>query len=115
MIGSAMIRKAFRMSVHPGQGDEYERRHRPIWRELEDTLTAHGVTTYSIYLDERTGDLFAYVEVEDEARWKAIATTDVCRRWWRHMSEIMPSHPDASPVAHDLREVFHIERGDPRG
>lgn len=105
-----MIRKAFRMSVNPGQHAEYERRHRPIWRELEDTLLAHGVSTYSIFLDETTGDLFAYVEIEDEARWDAIASTDVCQRWWRYMRDVMPANPDASPVSRRLREVFHIER-----
>ena len=98
------------MSVHPGQHAEYERRHRPIWKELEDVLIAHGVGTYSIYLDDTTSDLFGYVEVEDEARWNAIASTDVCRRWWTHMRELMPANPDDSPVARELREVFHIER-----
>ena len=98
------------MSVHPGQYEEYQRRHSPIWRELEATLIAHGVATYSIFLDEPTGDLFGYVEVDDEARWNAIAVTEVCRRWWRYMADIMPANPDASPIARDLREVFHIER-----
>jgi L-rhamnose mutarotase len=106
-----VIRKAFRMSVHPGHHAEYERRHRPIWRELEETLLMHGVTTYSIYLDETTGDLFGYVEVEDEGQWAAIAGTDVCRRWWQFMRDVMPTHPDNSPVSRDLREVFHIEAG----
>lgn len=101
------------MSVHPGQHAEYERRHRPIWPELEQTLLAHGVRTYSIYLDDLTGDLFGYVEVDDEARWVAIADTDVCRRWWRSMREIMPAEPDDSPVSRDLREVFHIEAHGP--
>ena len=103
------IRKAFRMAAHRDQHAEYERRHRPIWRELEDALFSHGVTTYSIFLDESTSDLFGYVEIEDEARWAAIADTDVCRRWWRHMREIMPSNPDDSPVSSALREVFHVE------
>ena len=85
-----------------------ERRHRPIWEELERTLVQHGVQTYSIYLDPETSDLFGYVEVEDEARWTAIAQTDVCRRWWRHMREIMPANADDSPVARELREVFHL-------
>lgn len=105
-----MMRKAFRMSVHPGQEAEYERRHRPIWKELEDTLIEHGVRSYSIYLDSETNDLFGYVEIEDEARWAAIAETDVCHRWWHHMREIMPANPDDSPVSRELREVFHIER-----
>ena len=108
-----MIRKAFRMRVNPGAAVEYERRHRPIWKELEDTLLAHGVVTYSIYLDPETGDLFGYVEIEDEARWAAVARTDVCQRWWRHMAGIMPANPDAGPVSRDLREVFHIESAPP--
>jgi L-rhamnose mutarotase len=105
-----MIRKAFRMSIHPGAADEYARRHQPIWAELEETLIRHGVTTYSIFLDSRTNDLFGYVELESEDRWADIALTDVCRRWWTHMRDLMPVNPDDSPVAVELREVFHIER-----
>ena len=105
-----MIRRAFRMSVNPGQEAEYERRHRPIWRELEETLLAHGVETYSIYLDPATRDLFAYVEFDSEERWNAVAATDVCRRWWVFMRDVMPSNPDGSPIATTLDEVFHIER-----
>ncbi|RPI60506.1 MAG: L-rhamnose mutarotase [Lysobacterales bacterium] len=103
-----MIRKAFRMSVHHGQEDEYARRHSPIWRELADMLVAHGVRNYSIFLDRQTGDLFAYVEIESEAQWDAIAATDVCRRWWRYMSELMPSKPDGEPVSRPMPEVFHL-------
>ena len=104
-----MLRKAFRMSVSAGQEAEYERRHNPIWRDLEETLVRHGVRSYSIFLDPATRDLFGYAEIESEERWQAIAGTEVCRRWWRHMREIMPSNPDDSPVASDLREVFHID------
>lgn len=107
-----MIRRAFRMSIDAGAAAEYERRHNPIWRELEDTLIAHGVGTYSIFLDPETNDLFAYVEMESEERWAQVAATDVCRRWWRHMRELMPSNPDDSPVSREIREVFHIERKD---
>jgi L-rhamnose mutarotase len=104
-----MIRRAFRMSVHRGQEQEYTRRHQPIWRELEETLLAHGVVTYSIFLDRATDDLFAYVEFENEERWDAVAATDVCRRWWTHMHELMPSEPDHRPVSVPLDEVFHID------
>jgi L-rhamnose mutarotase len=97
------------MTVNAGREAEYERRHRPIWRELEDVLIAHGVRSYSIYLDCSTNDLFGYAEIEDEERWIAIARTDVCRRWWGFMKEIMPANPDDSPVSRELREVFHIE------
>ena len=104
-----MIRKAFVMEVHPDQKEEYARRHNPIWPELEGVLKAHGVHNYSIFLDEEQCRLFAYVEIEDVARWDAIAQTEVCRRWWRHMREIMPSNPDDSPISRELPEVFHID------
>ena len=104
-----MLRKAFKMSVRPDRHQEYARRHNPIWQELADVLLAHGVRSYSIYLDPETSELFAYAEIESEERWQAIARTEVCRRWWRHMRELMPSNPDDSPVARELREVFHLE------
>lgn len=105
----SVIRKAFRASVFPEQQVEYERRHSPIWQELADVLVRHGVHSYSIYLDCATNDLFGYVEVASEDQWAAIRTTDVCRRWWRYMREIMPAFEDDSPVTSDLREVFHLE------
>jgi len=71
----------------------------------------HGVRTYSIFLDDQTNELFAYVEFESEERWAQIAQTEVCQRWWRSMRQIMPSNPDNSPVSRDCREVFHIEHG----
>lgn len=103
-----MVRKAFRMSVHKGREEEYARRHNPIWQELADTLSAHGVRNYSIFLDAQTGDLFAYAEIESEARWEAIAQTEVCRRWWQYMQEVMPSNVDGSPISRPLAEVFHL-------
>jgi L-rhamnose mutarotase len=103
-----MIRKAFVMSVNPGSEAEYERRHRPIWPELQTVLRAHGVRNYSIFLHAETRQLFAYAEIESEERWAAIAQTDVCRRWWVHMRELMPANADDSPVAVPLREIFHL-------
>ena len=103
-----MIRKAFAMTLFAGQEAEYEKRHNPIWPELEATLKEHGAHNYSIFLDSKTNTLFGYVEIEDEARWDAIAQTEVCGRWWAHMKDIMTSNPDNSPVATELREVFHI-------
>jgi L-rhamnose mutarotase len=109
-----VIRKAFRMTVHAGSEAEYERRHNPIFADLERTLLEHGVSTYSIFLDPVSRDLFAYVEIESEERWRRIADPASCRRWWRHMRDLMAVNPDDSPVSSDLREVFHLERDHPR-
>ena len=82
-----ILRKAFVMSVKPGQEEEYERRHNPIWEDLHQVLKDHGVSNYSIFLDPETRNLFGYAEIEDEERWNAIAETEPCKRWWVHMKD----------------------------
>ena len=104
-----MIHKAFLMRLKPGQQTEYERRHNPIWPELHAVLKAHGVHNYSIFLDAPTDKLFAYVEIESEARWQAIAQTEACQRWWAHMRDLMETKADHSPLTIELNEVFHID------
>ena len=103
-----MIRKAFVMAVFEGHETEYEARHNPIWPELEQTLKAHGAHNYSIFLHPETRQLFGYVEIEDEARWNAIAETAICKRWWASMKDHMPANPDNSPKSAELCEVFHM-------
>jgi L-rhamnose mutarotase len=103
-----MIRKAFLMKLKPGCRNEYERRHNPIWPELQTVLKEHGVHNYSIFLDEATGNLFAYVEIESEELWAQIASTAECRRWWAYMKELMLTNDDDSPVAITLDQVFHL-------
>jgi L-rhamnose mutarotase len=103
-----MIRKAFLMTLKPDCRDEYERRHNPIWPELEGVLKEHGVRNYSIFLDRGSDRLFAYAEIESEERWRQIAETDVCQRWWAHMKDLMLTNSDNSPLATDLDELFHL-------
>jgi L-rhamnose mutarotase len=106
-----MKRVAFVMSVHPGQEAEYVRRHQPIWPELEAVWKEHRVHNYTIFLQPKTRQLFAYAEIEDETRWAAIGETQVCRRWWANNVSLMPTLPEAHhrPVAAPLQEVFHLE------
>ncbi|CAI1644335.1 L-rhamnose mutarotase [Serratia proteamaculans] len=104
-----MIRKAFVMQVNPDAHQEYQRRHAPIWPELAQTLKQHGAHHYSIFLDSGRSLLFAVVDIESEARWQAVAATEVCQRWWLSMRELMPSHADNSPVSEVLTEVFYLE------
>lgn len=104
-----MIRKAFLMTVNADAHDEYERRHKPIWNDLERVLKDHGVSNYSIFLASSTGRLFGYAEIESEDLWAKIAETDECKRWWTFMKDVMPSNDDNSPVSVNLREIFHLD------
>jgi L-rhamnose mutarotase len=104
-----MIRKAFLMTLKPGNQEEYEKRHNPIWPELQQVLREHRVQNYSIFLDRESDRLFAYADIESEELWSRIAETEVCRRWWAHMRDLMLTNEDDSPQAVDLEEVFHLE------
>lgn len=104
-----MLRKAFVMQVHPDCHAEYERRHSPVWPELAETLKAHGAHNYAIWLDAERNLLFASVEIESEARWAAVAETEICQRWWASMKALMPCHADNSPVSSELKQVFFLE------
>ncbi len=103
-----MIRKAFTMEVYPERLDEYRQRHNPIWPELAAVLSGHGVSNYSIHLGGDGRTLFAYAEIEDEERWAAIGETEVCRRWWASMADLMVTGPDDRPVSRELDELFYL-------
>jgi len=77
-------------------------------RQLAQTLKQHGMHRYSLFLDTGRSLLFAVVEIESEARWQAVADTDVCQRWWVSMRDLMPSHADNSPVSEALKPVFYL-------
>jgi L-rhamnose mutarotase len=104
-----MVRKAFLMTLRPGHQEEYERRHNPIWSELQQTLQQHGVHHYSIFLNRGTNQLFGYAEIESEELWQQIATTEICQRWWAYMKDLMLTNEDNSPASVALDEVFHLE------
>ena len=104
-----MRRAAFTMKLKPGCEAEYKRRHDEIWPDLVKALEDAGVRDYSIFLDAKTGVLFAYQTLKDHDTSADLPSTEVVRRWWRSMADLMDTHPDNSPVTFDLVEVFHLD------
>lgn len=104
-----MVRKGFKMQLNPGMAQEYARRHDALWPEMKQMIAEHGGHNYSIFLDEETNVLFGYIELEDEALWGRSAQTEICRRWWDYMADIMQVNPDNSPVSVDLLPVFYLD------
>ncbi|MFV0431080.1 MAG: L-rhamnose mutarotase [Alphaproteobacteria bacterium] len=104
-----MIKKASIMQLKKGFELEYKRRHDEIWEDLVQILKEHGVHNYSIFLYEATGQLFAYLEIESQKKWDAIAQTEVCQRWWKYMADIMEANSDNSPTSIELPSVFYLE------
>jgi L-rhamnose mutarotase len=103
-----MQRIAFTMKLFPGYEAEYRRRHETIWPDLQSLLKEAGITEYSIFLDEETLLLFAYMVVADPGKLDQLPGHPVMQKWWDQMKDIMDSHPDHSPVTRPLKEVFYM-------
>lgn len=104
-----MIRNAFKMKLKSGYEKEYKKRHDAIWPELSKELSNAGISDYSIFLDEETLTLFAFQKLTLNNTSSELPETEIVKKWWNYMSDIMEVNPDNSPVTKNLYEVFHME------
>ena len=104
-----MQRLAFKMKLKPGVAAEYKKRHDELWPELAAELKAAGVLDYSIFLDEETLTLFAVQKLGKKNSAAELPDSPIVRKWWNYMAPLMETHPDHSPVAKPLKEVFHLD------
>jgi L-rhamnose mutarotase len=104
-----MQRVAFKMRLNPGQKKAYVKRHNEIWPELAQLLKEAGVSEYSIFLDEETNTLFAFQKVSSDAGSQDLGQTEIVKKWWAFMADIMETNPDNSPITSELEEVFYME------
>jgi len=104
-----MKRVAFKMKLHRGQEAEYKRRHDELWPELKQLLKQAGIEDYSIFLDEKTNDLFGILKMVDVAQLDELPKHPVMKKWWDYMKDIMDTNEDNSPVSIRLKEVFYLE------
>jgi L-rhamnose mutarotase len=104
-----MERFAFKMKLMAGFEEEYRKRHDKIWPELKKILKDSGISDYTIFLDEETLTLFAVQKLRKGHSADTLKDTDVVKRWWEYMSDIMETQKDLSPVSTPLKEVFHLD------
>ena len=107
---------AFKMQLRanvPGVVAEYRKRHDEIWPELAQALREAGIFDYGIFLDEATLSLFAVLkrrpgDAAADARFAALDTLPVMRRWWDHMAPLMRVEPGNKPLQWPLPAMFHL-------
>ena len=103
------MRKSFKMKLYDGCEKEYEKRHNELWPEMQNMIHEYGGKNYSIFWDKDTNILYGYIELESEELWAKSAQTEICKKWWDFMADIMETNPDNSPVSLDLIEMFHLD------
>jgi L-rhamnose mutarotase len=103
-------RICFQLQVRPDRLDEYRERHRAVWPEMLDALSASGWRNYSLFLAPG-GMLIGYVETDDfGAALAAMERTEVNARWQAEMAEYFQDLEGRRPDEGLLRldEVFHL-------
>ncbi len=103
-----MQRVAFKMKLFKGCEEIYKKRHDEIGAELKNLLKQTGIKDYSIFLDEKTNDLFAYLTIDDAKNLDELPKEPIMIKWWAFMKDIMETNPDHSPVSIPLKEVFFL-------
>jgi len=99
-------RIAFRMNLHPGQAAEYEKRHDEIFPELSGALKNAGVSDYSIWHDPQSDHLFGILTRTDDHTLDALPDTEIMKRWWAHMADVMETDANNVPTQVPLKRVF---------
>jgi L-rhamnose mutarotase len=103
-----MQRISFKMKLFKGYEQEYKKRHDGIWNELKQLLKQVGIKDYSIFLDEESNNLFAYLTVDDIKKLEELPRDPVMKKWWLYMKDIMETNEDNSPVSIPLKEIFYL-------
>ena len=103
-----MQRVAFKMKLCKGFEEEYKKRHEVLWPELKSLLKKTGIKDYSIFLDEETNILFAYLTIDDVLKLNDLPNEAIMKKWWDYMKDIMETNEDNSPVNISLKEVFYL-------
>lgn len=103
-----MERIAFKMQLHKGFEEEYQKRHDELWPDLERLLKTAGISEYSIFLDMETNSLFGFLKTEDKLALDNLPLNPIMQKWWAYMKDIMECNSDNSPVSIPLKEVFYL-------
>ncbi len=101
-------RLAFRMNLFPGHAAEYEKRHDEIFPELADALKQAGVSDYTIWHDPESNHLFGILTRTDDHAMDALPDTEIMKRWWAHMADIMETDENNVPTQIPLKQVFRL-------
>lgn len=99
---------AFKMRIYEGVEAEYKKRHDEIWPELSQLLKEAEISEYRIFLDPETRILFAIMQCPEDFDGEKLAQTDVMKRWWDFMADIMDTHETNEPVSSPLKDMFYM-------
>lgn len=106
---SNLLRAQFIVPLEQGALEEYQRRHSPIWKELEEALKEHGLSDYTISYDEQTNSIIGFLNYKDAAQLQALSETAASLKWNEYMNPLFIKNNEGKPLSRPLKEVFHLD------
>jgi L-rhamnose mutarotase len=106
-----MKRIGFRLNLRPDLIDEYKRRHREVWPEMQEALRRNGWHNYSLFIND-DGTLFGYFETPEslQAALDGMSHEEVNERWQAEMTPFFEgTGGPADTQMEELIEVFHLD------
>lgn len=106
-----MERICFVLQVKPDRLEEYRERHKSVWPEMIEALSATGWHNYSLFLRD-DGMLVGYVETPDfQKALDGMASKEVNARWQAHMKDFFvdAAGREADKQMSPLPLVFHMD------
>lgn len=105
-----MERVCFILQVKPDRLEEYKERHKSVWPEMRDALSAAGWHNYSLFLRD-DGMLIGYVETPDFNRaLELMSKTEVNSRWQEQMKDFFVDEAGrkADEQMRTIPQVFYL-------
>ena len=92
--------------------DEYEPKQPQLgpFRTVSDAqaLKDAGVSDYSIWLDPQSNHLFGILTRADNHTLDTLPDTEIMKRWWAHMADVMETNEENVPTQIPLKRVFFL-------
>ena len=101
-------RIAFRMNLYPGQAREYrEAPRRDLPRARAGAEGRRHLRLHDLARPE-TNHLFGILTRADDHTLDPLPDTEIMKRWWKHMADIMETNATNVPVQIPLKRVFYL-------
>lgn len=67
------------------------------------------MSDYSIFFEEESNKLFSVFYRTESHNMDNLPLEPIVKKWWAFMADIMETNDDNSPVANEIKQVFHLE------
>jgi len=104
-----MQRICFQLRVKPSCVEQYRDKHRQVWPEMREALSASGWHNYTLFLDE-SGLLTGYLECDNFTDvLQKMAALEVNDRWQAEVADLFEGTERIDRRMLPVEEVFHLD------